>query len=461
MSALPGGTGAVDPLGAPVSGAPPSGGAGHHILALSFTELQLEPVITAARARGARITLAGDERRFARFAATAARADGRVVVDPRGGDPDAALDILAAAHRADPFTGLFVPADPEVPLAARLAARIGVPWNSTEAVGRVTSKWETRRALATRGFVQPEHHLAADAAEARTIVARGGAWIVKPARGTASEGVSKVSAPAEVERAVANLRAFQPDDPFVVEACVAPMTEYSVEGVFFGGMPLVAGVTAKRTTGPPHFVETGHTVPVALPPDLNGEVRAVVSGGLVALGASHGQFHVEVFVRPAEPPGRRVVFGEGHVRAGGDRITQIWALAGVDLDALAVDAMMGRPIDRLPGPSGAAASRYLVFPPGRVGSVTGVEEAAALPGVVHLSVDVGAGDTIEPVVGNGSRHGRFVVAGETFEEVLALADRVERTVRVRYEDATIEPAAPREPEPAVAAAAPTAPSRGA
>lgn len=413
---------------------PPSwGGAAHHILSISFTELQLEPVIAAAHRRGAKITLAGSAQRFEQFAATAAKADDRIIVDLRDGDPDASLDLLVAAHRATPFAGLFVPADPEVLLAARLAERIGVPWNRVEAVERITSKWETRRALTAAGFRQPAHFLVSAEDDAGAIVAQGGAWIVKPARGTASEGVSKVTEPDQVEAAVENLRQFQPTGPFVVEQCIAPMTEYSVEGVWFGGRPVVIGVTAKRTTGAPHFVETGHTVPVVLPSDLDAEVRDVVSRGLLALGASHGQFHVEVFVQPEQPPGARVIFGEGHVRAGGDRITQITALAGVDLDALAVDAIIGRAPETPPRPTAAAASRYLVFPRGRITSVVGLDEAASLPGVEHLSIDVGVGDVLEPVVGNGARHGRFVVVAESFDRALALADQVEQTIRVEVD----------------------------
>jgi biotin carboxylase len=408
---------------------------GHHILSISFTELQLEPVIAAAHERGAQVTLAGSASRFEQFAATAAKADGRIVVDLRGEDPEACLQALARAHRETPFTGLFVPADPEVLLAARLAAQIGVPWNSVEAVQRITSKWETRTTLAARGFRQPEHHLVADAGEAHEIVARGGMWIMKPEHGTASEGVVRVSPLSSIGRDVEHLRQFQPDGPFVVERCIAPMTEYSVEGVWFDGHPRVAGVTAKRTDGPPHFVETGHTVPAPLPRDLEREIHQVVVDGLLALGASHGQFHVEVFVQPQEAPGARVIFGEGHVRAGGDRITQIWALAGVDLDALAVDAVLGQRVERMPQPTGGAASRYLALPAGRVVAVDGLAEAAALPGVIHLSLDVGPGDITEPVVGNGSRHGRYVVAAASFDQALALADCVEQTLRI-----TIDPA---------------------
>jgi hypothetical protein len=67
--------------------------------------------------------------------------------------------------------------------------------------------------------------------------------------------------------------------------------------------------------------------------------------------------------------------------------------------------------------------------------VDGLAEAAALPGVIHLSLDVGPGDITEPVVGNGSRHGRYVVAAASFDQALALADCVEQTLRI-----TIDPA---------------------
>lgn len=397
---------------------------GRHILMVSFTDFSGLPLVRAAHARGVRVTLLGEASRFESNRTVSDEADGQVVA---GLADEALLDRVATAHARDPFDGIFVAREVAVGPAARIAEHLGIPWNSVAAVERMQDKWSTRQTLAAAGLRQPEHVLVQSTAEVHDVlVGRGGVWVVKPRRGTGSEGVSRVEVVADVASSVRRLREAQPDGPFVVERCIEPAREYSVEGVWLRGEPVVLAVTAKITTGPPHFIELGHTLPAVLDPADDQAIRETTLVGLGLLGLSHGTFHVEVFV---DRDG--VVFGEAHARGGGDRITTMLEMIGLDLYGLAVDGLFAENPVSTPLPTGGAAIRYFDFPPGRLEAIEGTEPLDTTPEVRFWRLDVEPGQVIRPPTSSADRHGCLVVAAASADAADALADRLAGDVRAR------------------------------
>jgi biotin carboxylase len=397
---------------------------------VNFTEFYALPVLRAARERGIRVTALGPDEAFGRHPEVGLQADARMVADlGRAGRPRL-LERVVRAHRCDPFTGVFVSREDSVEVAAQLAAYLGLDWNKPGAVQTIRNKWLTRRILATCGFRQPTHHLCRSTVDVHTLLdsSPGRAWILKPLQGTGSRGVARVAAAEDVETSVAHVLASDPegpsDVPFLAEQAIEPAREYSVEGVWLGGKPRVLAVTAKETTGPPHFVETGHTLPAALAPSREQSIRETACAGLRTLGASHGLFHVEVFV---DADG--VVFGEAHVRAGGDRITQLLELVGIDIYGLALDGMFGASTPVVCAPQRVAAVRYFCFPSGVVESVDGIDALENAADVVYCRLDLQPGDRIEPPLHSFTRHGCFVLVGDDYDATVARASALRATVR--------------------------------
>lgn len=75
-------------------------------------------------------------------------------------------------------------------------------------------------------------------------------------------------------------------------------------------------VTRKRVTSGAHRVETGHSLPVRLPPATEAAVHREVDAAIRGVGIRHGASHTEVIV---EADGRRTVieiaarFGTGQI----------------------------------------------------------------------------------------------------------------------------------------------------
>ncbi|MFJ7219160.1 ATP-grasp domain-containing protein [Amycolatopsis sp. NPDC098790] len=299
---------------------------------------------------------------------------------------------------------------------AETAEAVGAPGNPPEAVHRVRTKDACREALAAAGFPQPVVRLCTGEAEAEAFLREhAGPWIVKPRDAMGSTGVSLVTEAGQLPAAIALL----PDaKPFLVEQFVEG-PEFSVEGVFLGGVPKILAVTAKEKVPPPFFVETGHVLPAPLPEARRREIEEQVSSALRTLGLRVGGFHVELWLTTAG-----VVLGEVHGRFGGDWIHRMLAHAipGLELYGLVFDDMLGRPLPDVPlEPSRGAAVRYFTPPPGRLAAVEGWDEVLAHPAVLYAELGVKPGDEIKPLHRSGDRVGLVVVGAETPEAASALA----------------------------------------
>ncbi|MFI9383083.1 ATP-grasp domain-containing protein [Kutzneria sp. NPDC052558] len=301
---------------------------------------------------------------------------------------------------------------------AAAAAVLGLAGNDPDVVRTVRTKDLCREALRAQGFHQPSCAVVADLAEAEAFLARtDGPWVVKPRDGMGSVGVSLVDGVSALPAALELLPA---GVPFLIETFVSG-PEFSAEGLFVGGRPVVLALTAK-TTGA-GFVETGHRMPASVE-----SARAEVERAVTAVGLTHGVFHVEFWL-----DGTEIVLGEVHARPGGDFIHAMveHVRPGLELYGALMDDLFGEPGFAAPEVRAAAGVEFLVLPEGSVLSVRGWDEVLADPAVIAADLSVRAGDVIGPVRGSADRHGVIVVGG-------ADGPAVERTLRRLADSVSVE-----------------------
>ncbi|WP_433607152.1 ATP-grasp domain-containing protein [Dactylosporangium sp. CA-139114] len=373
--------------------------------------------LTQARSRGIRAHILNTAANVAATGAVNALAAEVSTVDPNA--PEACSDWLAG-RRFDLVLGLR---DGVLPAVAACTERLGAPGNGPELVALVRNKDDCRLALAAAGFAQPAVRRCTSAEEAAAFLAASdGPWVVKPRDGMGSEGVTKVTGPADLPAALAGL-----PDPglFLVEEFVDG-PECSVEGVVLRDGPRVLAVTEKTTLPPPHFVELGHVMPAPLAPSVQAAVEREVTGALVALGVRPCVFHVELWLTA-----KGVVLGEVHVRPGGDWLHRLltYSIPGLELFGLLYDDYLGRPAPRDLTPTRGAAARFLAPPPGRLLRVEGWSAVASHPAVLFADLTVAPGDEIAPIRESGDRAGVIVVGAPSAAQARDLAADLRDSVR--------------------------------
>ncbi|MFD3536867.1 acetyl-CoA carboxylase biotin carboxylase subunit family protein [Streptomyces sp. NPDC058664] len=125
-----------------------------------------------------------------------------------------ALELALEIHAADPFDGLMLFTEYSLRLAAEIAEKTGIRFNSTATVERLLNKFLQRETLSAAGILGPRYH-AVHSAEDLDEAARhvGFPAILKPVRGDGSWLVREVNSVAELSEVWSTVVAFAAEAP--------------------------------------------------------------------------------------------------------------------------------------------------------------------------------------------------------------------------------------------------------
>ncbi|MEU2829536.1 ATP-grasp domain-containing protein [Streptomyces lavendulae] len=333
-------------------------------------------------------------------------------------EDEAALRALVARaareHRVDHV--LHLGSERSMAPVVAEAEALGLSPNTAASVRLLNDKHAMRGLLNAAGVSVVRVREAAGLAEVEPVLAEFGLpAVVKPTNSAGSRGVALVRTAADLAEWAERVKAAGIEGPFIVEEFLRG-PEFSVETLSVGGAHQVVGITAKQTSGPPGFVETGHVHPAPLDPADAQAIRSTVTALLDLSGFAFGPAHTEVILTPAGP---RVV--ESQARLGGDRIPLLVEVAtGFDLEAAIFRGLAGEDV-RAPAAHRYASVGFFRLPAGRLESVEGVDALKALDHVHAVHFPYGPGDVLPLTTDSGTRHGYAVVDAPSPAEA---ADRI-------------------------------------
>ncbi|WP_269856774.1 ATP-grasp domain-containing protein [Streptomyces sp. RPT161] len=332
-------------------------------------------------------------------------ASGPVLRTPWHIDPGELIDELRALELPAPVS-CFGFGELGCAVSAVVNRELGWPGNPPQALEAFKDKARLRSLVGDRAGAPVAHLTCLTKDEILPATDRiGFPCVVKPVDGTGSSGVRYLTGPSEAEHYLSTLD-FQ--TPHLVEEFLTG-TEYSVEAISSPAGHRILAITEKMTTGAPHFVETGHTLPVHLDPADQAAIGDLVTATLDAAGYRYGPSHTEVMLTAAGP---RLI--ESHGRPGGDRISDMLELAlGEDVFEQAMANVLGLPAPTEATRTRVAGIRYVTFDRAAAMPVIDTAPVAALPGVAEVSVCVPAGEYPPEIRKSGDRHGFVVATGDT------------------------------------------------
>ncbi|MFF4935327.1 ATP-grasp domain-containing protein [Streptomyces griseofuscus] len=258
--------------------------------------------------------------------------------------------------------------------------------------------------------------------------------VIKPLSGAGSDGVTVVTgladaaSAADTARAAAGMYTSGGAGHILLQA-YASGTEYSVESLTQDGTTTHLAVTRKQVTSGPKRAETGHSLPVHLPPAVEADVYREVEAAIQAAGIRHGASHTEVIVGA---DGRCAVIEIGARLAAGQIGLLIQHALGIDVWAALLDVALARPTALAPTTRGYATVRFVTS--GRAGRLTSVCGFPTTgPGVPFVRQRAAIGGLVHEPGANGHRLGSFVVTGPDADEVEERADALLRRIRIHVE----------------------------
>jgi biotin carboxylase len=340
---------------------------------------------------------------------------------------------LALAGRAR-IDGVLTAADIGVPTAAYVARELGLPGNSVEVANLATNKVNMRERCRHAGIAGPWYELVTSGAAARSTVQPDQLpVIVKPVDNCSSRGVRWVGRHADLGEAVdAALEVSRARQALVEQFLVG--TEGSIEAIVQDGSAIVLGICDKTKSPLPDRYDLELRYPGAFTGDVQGQLEGLAQRIASAFAIREAILHIEFLVAQETSA---VFLIEFAVRGCGSKVmTHLMpVLTGVDVPQVAIRQALGLRSRVEPKRDRHGALHFLIFPPGRVAVVRGVEEARGLPGVIDACIEATPGDRIDPVHDGRSRPGHLLVWGSDRAGVQDVIAAVRRRVRIDYETA--------------------------
>lgn len=350
-----------------------------------------------------------------RAAIEAARALGYepIVVEPFVAEEvdgrEAALrhEARRVAADFDPPLAVVSAIERGVPLAAALREKWGLAGHGLDVAQMTTDKLLMKERLGEAGVRCAECARADGSIPARILVERLGLPIVvKPRALSGSRGTTVCRDVEAVEEAFGPGR----------------LAERWIEGV---EMSLESWIVEGKAvwTNPTHYLKPGwaNVVPAPISEVNRRELELLNQTVITALGISRGMTHLEVFRTEdgwvvgeiaTRPPGGQIMELMGEVYPDFDPWTE-WIVSEVEGSF------------RAPASAARAAGVWFLHPgEGVVASLSGLEEAASVPGVV-VNVRVSIGDVVSVREGVGQSTGNLRCIAETPELV---AERLAQAV---------------------------------
>jgi biotin carboxylase len=325
---------------------------------------------------------------------------------------------------------LTIAAEYPVPTMARLCHELGLPGLTPDVARVATNKREMRRCLVQAQVPCPQSLHVTTLEEARTAVRDlGCSTIFKPALSQGKHGITRVPQDArgqEVEfafqRAMRNTRA---DAVLVEEFVEGP--EFSVEALTWNGQTHVIAVTDKVTTGPPYYVEIGHSQPSQFDVKQLQVIEQTAAAAVQALGIDWSGSHTEIRWGARGP---RVI--EVGARLGGGFIAShlVPISTGVDMVGGAISLALGEPPATESTYRRGAAIRFLTPSPGIVSRIDAVDACRRMPGVRDVQIDIQTGQEIRPLIDNSCRVGHVICDADDTPAAIRRADLAAAVIRI-------------------------------
>ena len=384
------------------------------ILLLSTTTgYQLRSFDAAARALGIELVLATDRC----HALDDPWRDAAIPV--RFHEEDASLDAVLAAARARPLHGVIALGDRPVPLAARVAAALGLPGHPADAARASAHKGLARTRFEAAGLPVPAWEAIDVGADlAGRTSALGWPVVIKPVSLSGSRGVIRANDGAELQAAFERIRALlgRPEiralrtgseRELLIERFIDG-PEYAVEGLLTAGTfrPLAIFDKPDPLDGP-FFEETIYVTPSRAPALVQDAIVAAVARASTALGLWHGPVHAECRVTPAD-----VYVIEVAARPIGGLCSRVLRFGSEEssLEALLLRHAAGEDVQGTRREAEAAAVMMVPIPRrGIYKGVTGEPAARRVPYVEDVVITAKTDQLLEPLPEAGSYLG-FIFA---------------------------------------------------
>ena len=341
-----------------------------------------------------------------------------------------------------PLNGVMCMATDVPHTVAGVAEALGLPTIGVQAANLAINKLDMKKKFAKDGVSIPWFKEITSSAELSAIVVeRDTPLVIKPIDSRGSRGVLRLTAEVDLDWAFTIAQDQSPTNRVMLEAFL-PGPQVSTESVVVDGVAYTPGFSDRNyellETYAPYMIENGGDLPSFLDDRAQQDICAVVQDAARSLGIQNGIVKGDMVFSN----GKAHVIELAARLSGGFFCThEIPLNCGVSTVEAAIKLAIGAPIDCAalkPKFQRQVVQRYLFSKPGRVISVSGIKEAAALEGVEFVDCWVKPFDEIIRPVHSGCTSAVVIAVGDTKNQALERTQQALALIKVETEPMTGE-----------------------
>lgn len=235
------------------------------------------------------------------------------------------LDEAILRHRPDGIMTLA--SDRPVPVMAKLAEKHHLRAIQVDAAVCATNKLLMRTRFFEKNVAIPAFrkiNCFEDLVEGLKSI--GFPAILKPVDSSGSRGISYLDETTNLMEAFQYTKASANSEDLLLEEYMQGR-EFSVESFTLNHQTEICAITEKMTTGRPHFIEIGHTIPALITEKEKFQIEQLVLSAHKALDVDWGPSHTEIMLTEQGP---KIV--EIGLRMGGDCISSYLVPLATSID---------------------------------------------------------------------------------------------------------------------------------
>lgn len=341
-------------------------------------------------------------------------------------DYAAVEEALVSFHATRPISGIVTFLDYLLPAVGKVNERLGLR-GLTEAVAeRCFNKRLQRAAFEKRGVPGPEVRQVTDIASLRRAVDElGYPFVLKPVDRTGSRGVSLVEGPDELMDAFTFATEEGWGGGLIAEAYLDGM-EHGVDVVTQNGTSKAFAVSDKTFLPGRFFIRDAHWMPSRLAASDQEAMCSIAVHAVEALGIMDNVSHVQLRLTKSGP---RVVEVNGRVN-GGFNSDLLLKATGINLYAVMLDVLLGRPARIEPLHARFAALREIVTGAGKIERL----ELGSIPlsnaNLVTLQSYIKPGQVLTPITHGNDARGVVVAHADDIETIDREIERLLSSIHI-------------------------------
>lgn len=346
------------------------------------------------------------------------------------------IPAVVEVAKKNGINAIITCSDLPVRTIAAVGEALSIPAISVENSYRATNKLLMREAFKAYGVPIPYFFKAVNegdffkaVTEVRSLGCR---CIIKPADNSGSRGVillDKYDAEYLKDAYWYSRNNSHSGAVIVEEFMEGP--EVCVETLNYNGVCYPIQITDKLTTGAPYFVEMGHSQPSQYPLDIQEEIKRVAIAANMAIGNYNGSSCTEIKITRT---GVKVV--ELGARLAGDYMTSdlVPLSTGVDMLESIIKIALGEKPDYKHKFKKASAVRFISAEAGIIESVSGLEVARNISGVVRADLYCQKGDRSVVIQSSLDRLGYIIAQADTAAEAIKICEEAMSNIIIKVKE---------------------------